>query len=366
MKSNEIYTAIYTAAINANEQALSEALKYGVIGVLQKRNTLIISPVCQLASENDQKATTFLLDKGASKDDAVLGYAIGGHTDQVNTLLENEVKTLLKNGASKNLLANGPSKNAAVRGYAIGGHTDQVNPLLDKGASKDEAVFGYAIGGHTDQVNKLLDKGASKDGAVMGYAIGGHADQVNTLLDKGASKDEAVFGYAIGGHTDQVNKLLDKGASKDGAVMGYGMGGHTDQVKFIDLFQKIYALEQHGKTLKDQGHPRKGGTAITLAKNIRTQVDLFLKKDSNTETISIALSNIITNGKKSMGEDRKVKDIIAHIVLALTGVGLLIIIGKKLATGSGFLNSTKRQKILSDIDKEVKNKVKLVLVQKIK
>lgn len=55
-----------------------------------------------------------------------------------------------------------------------------------------------------------------------------------------------------------------------------------------------------------------------------------------------------------MGENRKVKDILSHIALALTGIGLVVMLGNKLLMGSMFFNSTKRQKRVDKIDQALK------------
>ncbi len=99
----------------------------------------------------------------------------------------------------------------------------------------------------------------------------------------------------------------------------------------------------------------KGEKAIRLANKIHKEVNRFILGNKDKPTASKDISRVINNGKKSMGEDRKAQDIIAHIVFALTGIGLIIILAKKFLTQSksGFLNSTKRQKMTSDIEKEI-------------
>ncbi len=203
----------------------------------------IYTPVVLLAQQKKEKAVTFLINKfNANRDNAVWGYAIGGHTEQVNALLaqganrDDAIRGYAQGGHTEQvnaLLAQGAKRHNANWGYAIGGHTAQVNALLAQGGNRDDAVRGYAIGGHTEQVNALLAQGADRDNAVRCYAVGGHTEQVNALLAQGANRNYAVRGYAFGGHTEQVNMLLAQGANRNWALMGYAQGGHTEQVNAL-------------------------------------------------------------------------------------------------------------------------------------
>jgi hypothetical protein len=119
------------------------------------------------------------------------------------------------------------------------------------------------------------------------------------------------------------------------------------------LFQKIDALEDYGKKLIDSGSD-KGTPVIELAKNIRSQIKNYLKEDSNKKDMSIELGKLISEGKKVMRKDRNALDKIAHIVLAFTVIGSLILLGNKYLTGSFFLNPTKREQLLDNINKDTK------------
>jgi hypothetical protein len=127
-------------------------------------------------------------------------------------------------------------------------------------------------------------------------------------------------------------------------------------LEFSELFNKIDALKKYGIKLQKQRHLQKGQTVTKLADDILKEVANFSTHNNNKETIIDNLSKIISDGKKSMGKARKATDIIAHIVLALTGIGLAIVLIKKWKKGTFFINTTYRQKLLRAIHKEIKNK----------
>lgn len=127
------------------------------------------------------------------------------------------------------------------------------------------------------------------------------------------------------------------------------------------LKQNINKLESYGQTIKGQGQEQKGQKVIDLAKEIDSKINDFENLKSNNRDVSVIkndLNQIIAAGKKSMGEDRKAQDIIAHIILACTGVGLIIMLGNKMFghSHSFYLNKTKRQKMLEGVREELVRK----------
>ncbi len=69
-----------------------------------------------------------------------------------------------------------------MMGYALGGHVEQVNALLDRRGAIKIAVYAYALGGHVEPVNALLDRGVSLIFAVRGYINGEHVDKARRLI----------------------------------------------------------------------------------------------------------------------------------------------------------------------------------------
>ena len=101
---------IYSVAKEKNREALTNIVeKNARLNILQSASNSIIL----LAKEGDSTSVEFLINQfKEGRNDAVLGYAIGGHVEQVN-------EQILK----------GADYHAAVRGYVFGGHIQQKNIL---------------------------------------------------------------------------------------------------------------------------------------------------------------------------------------------------------------------------------------------
>lgn len=232
-----LFDTIYQLAKKKDREALKNTLKSGgCIGVYYGN----YNPIILLAKEGNKQAVDFLIDEfKASLNDAVLGYALGGHVNLVNEQIAaganpNEAACgYARNGqheqVNQYLAAGGNSLNV-IRGYARSGYIEQVNQLLTRGGSKDFALWGYARSGYIEQANKLHAEGVHGDFAIDAYALGGYVEQVNQLLARGMNRNFAVEGYATSGAIEQVNKLIDLGASRDYAIYGYAFGGHVEQV----------------------------------------------------------------------------------------------------------------------------------------
>ncbi len=150
---------------------------------------------------------------------AILGYAMGGHTEMVAAMHNS------KN--SKEIFL-----NPALTGYAVMGLVKEVNNLInaDKANFQDHinyVITHYAMGGNFSEVNNLLSRGASKQSAVHGYAWGGYSEKVNEMINiSNTSVDDtmisfAMMGYAKGGHIDQINQLVTRGISEETACNFY-------------------------------------------------------------------------------------------------------------------------------------------------
>ncbi|HSW70397.1 MAG TPA: hypothetical protein VLH77_00260, partial [Gammaproteobacteria bacterium] len=247
------YTEIYVAAQNKDEILLQQALQHASINVLgcipevsPYKARVISSPVCQLAIEGNQDAVNFLLAKGASRGEAIYGYAIRGDQGQVDALLAQD------KGAHRDHAIEGyalgkhiPQAEALAKdldtghqwlllGYAKGGHFEQVNALLAGGLDPKWAIHGYAISGHMDQIDPLLEVGSIPDGLTVNYAMGGHVAKVNALLEQDSGLiTEAIHGYAAVGNVAEVTYLLARGGKPIFAIFGFALGGRVDQVKAL-------------------------------------------------------------------------------------------------------------------------------------
>lgn len=377
----------------ANGASIAAAIEgYAMGGNVNQVTTLLKKEDGSGESRDDKYYIS--IRRGRLIDLAVCGYAIGGHADMVSDLLQNgaseayAVYGYALAGRSENveLLQNNESNNSiALYAYAAAGHMSSVEALIADRRNASSVAYGYAYGGHTDQVNEFISNEGYDYWLMLSYGIGGHIDQVNNLINlifDAASKrfykpivksifckeiiDDSVYGFAAGDHTDLVSEQLAKGARIDKAIRGYADSGRMNQIDRLNkiditLLKKIYELDEYGKDLKVKGHLTKGNKVVKLATDLRYQINTFNRGDCDSSTASEAVSKLLSNGKRMMGEDRTFKDIIAHIILALTGIGLIIILCNKYLSNSKsiFLNPTKRQKILGVIEERSQNIFKI-------
>ncbi len=140
------------------------------------------------------------------------------------------------------------------------------------------------------------------------------------------------------------------------------------EVLLINVYAKIDALNNKGKILINTGFNKKGEIAKQLAQQIKEQIDNLKNSIINDQRDVLdkfeyscgykeeACKNIrklIIDGYKLMGDERNCRDIIGHICLALTGIGLLFILANKLYSGQFFFNNTERQCRLKDVNHEI-------------
>ncbi|MCX7091794.1 MAG: hypothetical protein NTU48_10170 [Legionellales bacterium] len=138
---------------------------------------------------------------------------------------------------------------------------------------------------------------------------------------------------------------------------------------FVETFIKIEALDVYGQSLLDAGCEQKGSNTKELARQLKDAIikfklsiaqdeieptDKFAVKfiDNHKETAK-NIRILLQQGHKTMGNDRNLSDWIVHFCLALTGIGLFIMLANKICYGQFFLNSTKRQVKLDDIKQEM-------------
>ena len=129
--------------------------------------------------------------------------------------------------------------------------------------------------------------------------------------------------------------------------------------KFQSLYEKIAALKQYGEELRQISYRKKAGdNVIFWSDELHKKIDYFKENCRGNENKQLALNiskeinQLLIQSNKSMGSDRRWRDIIAHFILCCLGVGLIIMPLNKICTGSFFLNSTKRQIKLNVIKAE--------------
>lgn len=119
------------------------------------------------------------------------------------------------------------------------------------------------------------------------------------------------------------------------------------------LIKQIDRLKKYGEKLKTEG--KQGGQlVINLALNLRSEVCSFLDGKILKQEATPRIDALMQQGMPMMRDHRRVQDILGHILLAFTGIGIILMIKQKVERGTFFLNKTKRESLLSDVDEEIK------------
>lgn len=133
-----------------------------------------------------------------------------------------------------------------------------------------------------------------------------------------------------------------------------------EQSKIDALTKAIAKLRDYGTKLteedQDDVSKAEGRKTIDYARGLETLKNNFLtaKKTSNFDELNDLQNRFreqLVEGEQLMGTHRaEWKSILAEIALALTGIGLILTIGKYVLTGNTFFSQTKRQKDVEEIN----------------
>jgi|GEM_PF-4039339 len=120
------------------------------------------------------------------------------------------------------------------------------------------------------------------------------------------------------------------------------------------LDEKIKELFTYAHTIA-KDHPKKSATIIQEVTQLKDAITNCIALNAiddpkNQESIN----QTIENCHRIFGRNRKLQDILAHIVIALTGIGFAMMAWQKYSKQTFFLNETTRQKKLHEVDVEVK------------
>ena len=148
--------------------------------------------------------------------------------------------------------------------------------------------------------------------------------------------------------------------------------GHQDVLQLLNnhqdtltknklLLDEIQKLKLRGEYLSQIDHPesdKKMGTeAIEFAAKLEQLATQYIREkrvaepDDDLNPLCTEFKQTLSDAYQSMSEHRaRWKPLLANITIAATAIGLVLIIGKYLATGSAFFSETKRQTIINDID----------------
>ncbi|WP_133130311.1 hypothetical protein [Legionella yabuuchiae] len=145
--------------------------------------------------EGNEKAVDELVSQGGKLTDAVYGYALGGHEELVEKVLEDHLKLI----------------QAAAKGYARAQNIAQITKLRSNEALKASLVFGFAQAGDESQVRAALN---ARNGTqylpivLEGLASTGHKELLCELITGTHYYNTALKAAAKSRHHDLVKVLL--------------------------------------------------------------------------------------------------------------------------------------------------------------
>lgn len=132
----------------------------------------------------------------------------------------------------------------------------------------------------------------------------------------------------------------------------------NNSLKIMNLRDSITQLKKHGENLQSQrAFTELGGYAVaqaeTLAQLTNEYVDLWVKDpyDENLRPIRRKFEANLQESYRNMGKHRHLwKPILANIAIAATGIGILFLLAKFIASGTGFFAETARQNKIHRIE----------------
>ncbi|WP_158615187.1 ankyrin repeat domain-containing protein [Legionella septentrionalis] len=132
--------------------------------------------------------------------------------------------------------------------------------------------------------------------------------------------------------------------------------------KTRELLRSLQVLRAHGEAIKQKNlkNEVEGEKAIAAADALENLAYLYfaekntLNPDTKTiEKIQDSFKQRLAQTHKDLSTHRSLwKPVLANILIAATGIGLLVIIGKLLITGNAFFMETKRQKLANEVSGE--------------
>ena len=122
----------------------------------------------------------------------------------------------------------------------------------------------------------------------------------------------------------------------------------------IPLIKRIDSLKKYGEKLKKEDH-RGAQQVINLALNLQSEVCCYVDGKMAKEEATHRIDALMQQGKLMMRDHHRAQDILGHILLALTGIGIILMMKQKMCMGTFFLNKTKRERLLSNVDEEITN-----------
>jgi hypothetical protein len=255
--------------------------------------------------------------------------------------------------------------------------------ILDKGYSYDDNIICYGIGpsshGTTctglalaahanafEAADFLIKQGAIlTDPSIRHEAHGSILERIYLERDKQGAMAKA-FAKADGKMDDCRDEIKQIQADVDIKLRGFKVKYKKNAAEqeqqttalltettqnYKPLLEKIYKLEAHGERMFYDNRKQARAT-MKLAQDLREQVLSVMDNPDNVKAASEQIDTLIQDNQPLLEEDRKIRDYVGPILLAMTGVGLFVLAALKYHTGTGFFNKTNRQNLLDDVKTE--------------
>ncbi len=117
--------------------------------------------------------------------------------------------------------------------------------------------------------------------------------------------------------------------------------------QYLAVLQSITDLDNYGQLLYDKDRCIAGNRTKLLAQHLQIVIKSLVNNTLTKEEAAEKISVLLNNGQHALGQDRRCRDIIAHIILACTGIGLIVMMINKYYTGQFFLNTHRQHKLAS-------------------
>ena len=287
--------------------------------------------------------------------------AFKGHSLAVEELVKHgaEVDQSIQRGLTATFIA-------AHNGHApvieiLAKYKADLNKTNDEG---DTPAFIAAQRGHPSVILELIKQDVDVN-KILAHRT---AEQLRVLAGKHGLAVINRMEHFISKHTKNGETMIFVSPSDIAMLLGHHEimqiikeTEHRKQ-KIALLKTHIEQLRVHGQDLQDSNTDvlsvDEGRKAVELAKKLEKFVDSFIQISKEPKTISQHTEQLrsdfqqaLHRGYQEMSTHRALwKPILANIVLAATAIGLLMIIGKYIASGQLFFMETNRQKSIKRMD----------------
>ncbi|KTC75982.1 Ankyrin repeat protein [Legionella birminghamensis] len=405
------HTAVHVAAERNHPSVIVELAKNAAD--LNEKNKDGLTPAIIAANKGHHRALKALIESGADMAIAtahgltpLIAAAAGGHSECLEALAEIDdinrpspegltpvfsaatfghahlIPLMAKVNANLDIadFENSPPLFiAALKGYnqviaELANHGANVNYTDPQGST---AALMAAEAGHLDCVVELGKHSANLDRAMTNgttplyiAAQNGYSPIVSYLCESGVSIDHSIYDGGTplcaaiqNNHPEVIKALIQHGANYPSSLSGgetFSINGNAPINQFINLFKAINQLWDYGSCLsklEDKQSQTEGKQAKKLAHQLSLYTrELLIARIENKTTIQsviqVKFNRVYQAGFQLMQTHRAGwKPLLINIGIAATGLGLVLLAGKLMVTGSAFFAQTQRQNLLKEVGK---------------